>query len=63
MHPLLETTRRTKADPALGQPMNAAYDFTTGMWNGPNGALCDDPDHIPQSKKADMETGEDQKGQ
>lgn len=63
MHPLMQTTRRTAADPELGRPNDAAYDFSSGMWTGSKGPLCDDPEHIPQSKKNDMETGEDQKGQ
>lgn len=63
MHPLLQTTHRTASTPSVGQPTNATYDFISGMWEGPNGPLCDDPNHRPQSKKADMETGEDQKGQ
>jgi len=63
MHPLLRTTRRSRFDSSTGQPQNAAYDFSSGTWSGANGLLCDDPDHIPQSKKHDMETGEDQKGQ
>lgn len=63
MHPLIDTARRTKIDLQAVRPATARYDFAAGMWEGSSGPLCDDPNHIPQSKKADMETGEDQKGQ
>lgn len=63
MHPLLHTTRRTRAQPNGVRPVNATYDFLGGLWISPEGPLCCDPSHIPMSKKNDIETGEDQKGQ
>lgn len=63
MHPLLQTTRRTSVQPNGVRPMNATYDFFRGLWIGPQGPLCCDSSHMPQSKKNDIETGEDQKGQ
>ena len=62
-HPLLATVRRTRADTGAARPHDAIYDFVGGIWIGPEGPLCDDPLHIPVSKKDDIETGEDQKGQ
>ena len=63
MHALLKTTRRTLAQPHGVRPKNAAYDFEKGIWEGDFGPLCNDSNYIPQSKKNDIETGEDQKGQ
>lgn len=63
MHALIRTTRRTLAQPNGVRPSNARYEFTKGLWIGPDGPLYRDPDQMPQSKKADIETGEDQKGQ
>ena len=63
MHPLLETTRRTAVRPERVLPESAVYDFNKGIWVGPNGPLCNDPENIPATKKEDIEVGEDQKGQ
>ena len=63
MHPLMKTTIRTTAKPEAAYPANSQYDFSAGMWFGPDGPVCNDPAMTPQSKKADLETGEDQKGQ
>lgn len=63
MHALLRTTRRSAAQPSGVRPVDAEYEFAKGIWVGSGGPLCNDPDHMPQSKKADIETGEDQKGQ
>ena len=63
MHPLLSTTRRSSALCDNAYPQDAAYDFRSGMWTGPSGAICDDADRKMASKKNDLETGEDQKGQ
>lgn len=65
-HFLLEKTFRypdPKVDPT---PKNCTYDTKKGYWikNDTSEAmmLSNDP-HRPQSKKADRETGEDQKGE
>ncbi len=63
MHPLLSTTRRTTGLRDAAYPQDATYDFGTGVWTGPNGAICDNDDRNMVSKKNDLETGEDQKGQ
>lgn len=63
MHPLLNTTRRTLAHGDAAYPQGATYDFRSGVWTGPNGPLCDDDERQMVSKKNDLETGEDQKGQ
>ena len=63
MHPLLMTTRRSAVDLDAAYPHGSNYDFVSGVWQGPNGLVCDDVSLTPQTKKADLETGEDQKGQ
>lgn len=63
MHPLMKTTRRTAARPNGIRPADATYDFASGMWSNADGPLCDDVRRMPDSKKNDVETGEDQKGQ
>lgn len=63
MHPLMKTTKRSLIDYNAAYPINAEYDFSHGVWRGENGLICDDESQIPQSKKFDLETGEDQKGQ
>jgi hypothetical protein len=63
MHPLVRNARSSVVDDLAVRPQNAKYDFARGLWLGPKGLLCEDPNHIPQSKKFDVETGEDQKGQ
>lgn len=63
MHPLLNTTRRTLATNESVYPEGAIYDFSRGMWRRPDGAICDDDEQQPRTKKNDLETGEDQKGQ
>ncbi len=62
MHPLLSTVRRSKAAPHV-RPTDAIYDVPLGMWLGPEGPVSDDPRRMPDTKKNDLETGEDQKGQ
>jgi hypothetical protein len=45
------------------QPANASYDFSAGVWRGENGLLAYDQRNNATTKKNDIETGEDQKGQ
>lgn len=63
MHPLLKTTVRSSAIMVLDHRSGSKYDFATGVWHGPNGPVCEDESTMPISKKNDIETGEDQKGQ
>lgn len=63
MHPLLRTARRTKIDVEICRPAAATYDFAGGVWRDVDGLLSNRPDQIPQTKKFDVETGEDAKGQ
>ena len=63
MHPLFQTTRRTPVSPEGLRPQDADYDFAEGVWRDAKGPLSDDDERIPRTKKADLETGEDQKGQ
>ena len=65
-HILLEKTFRyaePKVDP---RPQNCTYNTIKGYWINNNTAevmmLSNDP-RRPQTKKADIETGEDQKGE
>jgi hypothetical protein len=45
-------------------PPGAHYDFADGVWVGASGEiLALDPRTDQQTKKMDVETGEDQKGQ
>ena len=63
MHPLLKTTRRTCVRLDHAYPRNATYDFHRGLWLASAGPLCHDRGNMAFSKKEDVETGEDQKGQ
>ncbi len=63
MHPLMKTTKRSPVDYTVAYPYDAKYNFTLGVWTTENGLLCDDDSRTPQTKKFDLETGEDQKGQ
>ncbi|MFP1133140.1 hypothetical protein [Asticcacaulis sp. W401b] len=44
-------------------PDHARYDLSSGLWRGDNGLLAYDPETETNTKKMDIETGEDQKGQ
>ena len=65
-HPLLDLAVRTDACSAPPVPRDAAYDQLRGAWvDSKTGFLlvderCRKPK--PQTKNADVETGEDQKG-
>jgi len=61
-HVLLENSRRSKHRAQPDLPENAAYDAKAGWWyysNGGNGP----PFPKPETKKNDIETGEDMKGE
>lgn len=63
MHPLLALARRTPIDERAVRPVGATYDFAAGIWQGEAGPLIKGPYDLPKTKKFDVETGEDQKGQ
>lgn len=65
-HILLEKTFCYSEPKAISVPQNCIYDAKKGYWIDNDTAkammLSNDP-RRPQSKKADIETGEDQKGE
>jgi len=65
-HILLENANRYVAPALTPLPDNHLYDKKRGYWihnsTGEAMMLSDDPQK-PQSKKCDIETGEDQKGE
>ncbi len=44
-------------------PEGADYDFVAGVWQRDGQVIALDPENQVTTKKADVETGEDQKGQ
>ncbi|MFG1315487.1 hypothetical protein [Xanthobacter autotrophicus] len=46
-----------------GQPQDATYDFVAGVWRNCKGIVAFQDGGAPASKKNDLETGEDQKGE
>ncbi len=44
-------------------PDGADYDFVAGVWRRDGQVIALDPENQVTTKKADVETGEDQKGQ
>lgn len=63
MHILLKGAVESEARDETPMPANADYDVALGAWRGKTGLLAYDPDTDRQTKKQDVETGEDQKGQ
>ena len=65
-HPLIRLARRTEIPPHATAPPGARYDFVRGAWvDTQTGRLLvrsDQDRPRPQTKKMDVETGEDQKG-
>jgi hypothetical protein len=57
--------RLAKTTPITGDltPADASYDFAAGVWRGEKGLITFDPRRESTTKKNDLETGEDQKGQ
>jgi len=62
MHILQREAKATELREIDG-PSDAVYDFAAGVWRGKNGLIAYDPRHGQTTKKNDLETGEDQKGQ
>ena len=64
MHILQRLAVTSPARVATPMPTNARYDLVMGVWKDEGGAiLALDPALEQQTKKMDVETGEDQKGQ
>lgn len=64
MHILQRLAVRTPARPETPMPNGASYDVAGGFWTGAAGEpLALDPRLDRETKKMDVETGEDQKGQ
>lgn len=68
-HPLLAKAQKYQRHTAGLAPKSCQYDESVGAWRkkdtGKLWASCPDPDDPdkPRTKKADIETGEDQKGE
>ncbi len=62
-HPLLKLARRVvfRAQPPM--PPQATYNLTEGVWKLSSVLLARSPEFELVSKKKDIETGEDNKGQ
>lgn len=62
MHILQRKAKATKLN-GNGLPLDATYDTERGLWNNKSGILSFDPQNEMTTKKNDLETGEDQKGE
>ncbi len=62
MHVLQRKAKATKLRKVKG-PVGAAYNFAGGVWKDESGLITYDSRYETMSKKADVETGEDMKGQ
>lgn len=65
-HILLDKAKRYKVDEILPTPKDCTFLFNSGYWaNKTTGEpmMHGDNPRKPQSKKYDIETGEDQKGE
>ncbi|NOT87337.1 MAG: hypothetical protein HOP03_04055 [Lysobacter sp.] len=64
MHILEMLAVSSPARDSTPMPIGCQYDFAAGIWKSEHGAiLALDPAFEQQTKKMDLETGEDQKGQ
>ncbi len=62
MHVLQREAKVTELREIEG-PADAIYDFAAGVWRSHAGLIAYDSQDGMQTKKCDLETGEDQKGQ
>ncbi|MGV1793556.1 hypothetical protein [Rhizobium sp. A37_96] len=62
MHILQRVAKTTKAN-GNGLPPKAEYDIVAGVWRSQEGLVAFDPENEMTTKKNDLETGEDQKGE
>ena len=63
MHVLHRLAKTTLLNSSNCAPEGTNYDFAAGVWLRDGQIIALDPDNQVCSKKADIETGEDQKGQ
>ncbi len=62
MHFLQTKAKKYQAN-GDGQPKDATYDFSAGVWRNRNGLVAFQDGNDSVTKKNDLETGEDQKGE
>ena len=62
-HILLTNAKRVTARSTPEIPPDAHYDLDAGVWRVGENLLARDPVGVRVSKKADIETGEDRKGE
>lgn len=62
MH-ILQTKAKKYQPNGNGQPKDATYDFAAGVWRNHKGLVAFQDGNGLMSKKNDLETGEDQKGE
>ncbi|WP_041345175.1 hypothetical protein [Nitrobacter winogradskyi] len=62
MHILQRKAKKYQAS-GNGQPTDATYDFSAGVWRNQSGVVAFQNGGAPSTKKNDIETGEDQKGE
>jgi len=62
MHILQRSAKKYQAN-GNGQPTDAVYDFPAGVWRNEKGVVAFQTGGGPTTKKNDLETGEDQKGE
>lgn len=63
MHILRSRAHESAARDETPMLPDAKYDVALGAWRGDSGLLAYDPANDRETKKQDVETGEDQKGQ
>jgi hypothetical protein len=61
-HPLLKTSKRGQLERPISLPPEARYSPDKGVWLVGDKLLAKSPDLVRVTKKADIETGEDNKG-
>ena len=62
-HIMIEKARRTRSRAAPSMPEGALYDSESGVWRLNGRLVARDPAFGISTKKADIETGEDEKGE
>jgi hypothetical protein len=62
VHILQTKAKETRAN-GNGLPSAASYDFEAGLWRNDEGVVAFQKGNEVLTKKADIETGEDQKGE
>jgi hypothetical protein len=62
-HPLIDRAKRGSYREKPEMPAEARYDESSGLWIAFGASLARNADPKQQTKKFDVETGEDQKGE